>query len=269
MTEHIKELWSYRELIYNLVLRDLKVRYKHSFFGIAWSWLYPLGMMLVFTLVFKFISGRSDMPNYHIFVLSALLPWNFFSAAVSGGTPSIVVNGYLIKKVYFPREVLPIVTVLSSLVNFLLSLPVLFIIGWISGVHFTAWSLLLPVPILLEVLFALGLVFFLSTLQVFYRDISMLMDVMMLAWFFLTPIFYPIKQVPPIVNFFGLVFDPRLWLRRLNPMASIVASYQDLLYYGAPIGFDFFIRTAATVIVFLIAGYWFFHRFSGRFGEEV
>lgn len=268
MTKSLKELWNARELIYNLVLRDLKVRYKNSLLGIVWSWLNPLLMMLVFTFVFNVMQGRA-MPAYHIFVLSALLPWNYFSGAVSGGIRSIVSNGHLIKKVYFPREVLPVSLVLSNLVNFLISLPVLFILALISGLHFSPWLILLPIPILVETIFIIGIVLFLSTLEVFYRDTHMLMDVGMLAWFFMTPIFYSAQQLPPEASLLGYTFNPQRMIFWINPMASIINTYQDLIYRGAPTALDFLIRTAVTAIIVLVFGYWFFHKFSDRFGEEV
>jgi len=268
MIESLKELWNARELIYNLILRDLKVRYKNSLLGIFWSWLNPLLMMLVFTFVFNVMQGR-DMPNYHIFVLSALLPWNFFSGAVTGGIRSIISNGHLIKKVYFPRAVLPISLVLSNLVNFVISLPVLFILALISGMRFSTWLLLLPIPILVETIFIIGIVLFLSTLEVFYRDTHMLMDVGMLAWFFLTPIFYSVQQMPSQAHLLGYAFNPQRLIFWINPMASIINTYQDLIYRGAPTALDFLIRTAVTAVIVLIFGYWFFLQFSGRFGEEV
>ena len=128
MREHLKELWAYRDLVYNLVVRDLKVRYKNSLLGILWSWLNPLLMMLIFTFVFGYMWRNRTIDHPHILFLSALLPWNFFVGAVMGGIPSIVGNSHLVKKVYFPREALPISVVLSNLVNFLISLPVLLIL---------------------------------------------------------------------------------------------------------------------------------------------
>jgi len=268
MVKAIKELWQYRELIYNLVVRDLKVRYKNSFLGVIWSWLNPLLMMLVFTFVFDIMQGAA-MPNFHIFVLSALLPWNFFSGAVLGGIHSITGNGHLIKKVYFPREILPIATVLSSLVNFIIALPVLFILALISGVHFDHWLLLLPIPILVETIFAIGIVLILSTLEVFYRDTHMLMDVGMQAWFFLTPIFYPVEQLPQQINLLNWTLNPQRLIFWINPMASIINTYQDIIYRGFPTALDFLARTTITAILILGLGYWFFLRYSGRFGEEV
>lgn len=266
MINAIKELWQYRELIYNLVLRDLKVRYKKSFLGVIWSWLNPLLMMLVFTFIFR----RSDMRDFHIYVLSGILPWNFFSGAVMGGLYSIVSSGHLIKKVYFPREVLPISVVLSNLVNFLIGLPVLFLLALLSGVKLNTYVLLLPLPIIIQTLFAIGIVLILSTLEVFYRDTHMLMDVVMMAWFFLTPIFYTVSsQYPTEMQLLGVTFNPRRFIFWFNPMASIINTYQDLIYNGTLTVLPFLARTAVTALLILIIGYLFFLRFRGRFGEEV
>ncbi len=269
MVTWIKELWAYRDLVYNLVTRDLKVRYKNSLLGIVWSWLNPLLMMLIFTFVFDVLWVQHDIPNYHVLFLSALLPWNFFVGAVMGGIPSVVGNANLIKKVYFPREVLPISVVLSSLVNFLIGLPVFFVLAMASGVMPTRYVLVLLIPILIQLTFATGMVLILSTLEVFYRDTHMLMDVVIQAWFFLTPIIYPISTLPESVVLFGLTFNPRVWLFRLNPMASIVNTYQDILYRGTITTGDFLARTAVTALVIMVIGYWFFRHHSGKFGEVV
>jgi len=132
-------------------VRDLKVRYKSSALGIAWSWLNPLLMMVVYTIVFTVFLPRDDIPHYPIFLLCGLLPWNFFNDAVFQATGSIVSNAHLIKKVYFPREVLPISIALSNLVNFIISLPVLFILAFIFGAPLTWWALLLPFTIAIQV----------------------------------------------------------------------------------------------------------------------
>ncbi len=267
MRAHLKELWAYRELVYNLVVRDLKVRYKNSLLGVLWSWLNPLLMMLIFTFVFGYMWRNRTIPHPHILFMSALLPWNFFTGAVMGGIQSVVGNGSLVKKVYFPREVLPISVVLSNLINFLISLPVLLILIVLSGMPLTGWLLLLPLPILIQVTFAIGIVLFLSALEVFYRDTHMMMDVGMQAWFFLTPIVYTYRDLPEKATLFGVTFNPQLWLFRLNPMASIINTYQDLLYNGALTRFDFLARTAVTALLTLIFGYWFFTKHSRRFGE--
>ncbi|MGD8243890.1 MAG: ABC transporter permease [Anaerolineae bacterium] len=265
----LRELWQYRGLIRNLVTRDLKVRYRNSILGIVWSWANPLLMMLVFTVVFNFLFTRSDLPHYHVFLLCALLPWQFFSQAVSEATNSIVGNAHLIKKVYFPREVLPISVVLSNLLNFIIALPVFFGLALVSGATITPWALLLPIPILIQVAFSLGLCMILATLNVFYRDTRIILSVLIQAWFFLTPVFYPITQIGQEKTLLGVTFDAQLWLRRLNPMASVIASYRDLLYRGTYTGLDFLLRTAFTSLIILAIGYVIFLRYSPRFGEEV
>lgn len=265
----LRELWQYRELIRNLVRRNLKARYKNSFLGVAWSWVNPLLMMLVFTVVFNFLAGRSDLPHYHIFVLSALLPWNFFSSSISGATDSIIANATLVKKVYFPREVLPISVVLSNMVNFFMALPVFFTLVLISGAPISPWVLLLPIPLAIQLAFTIGVCLVLATIDVFYRDTQIIMEVLLLAWFFVTPIFYSITDVPQMATILGVEFDVRLWLHRLNPMASIIAAYRDLLYWGTPTAFDFLLRTAVTSLVVLFVGYLIFQHYSPRFSEEV
>ena len=270
MIEHLKELWSYRELIYNLVLRDLKVRYKNSVLGVVWSWLNPLLMMLVFTLVFDILGlGRQAIPNYHIFFLSAFLPWTFFASSIMGGIPSVVSSGHLVKKVYFPREVLPISVVLSNMVNFVISLPVLFVLALFSQHSFSLAVLWLPIPIFIEMMFALGIVLILSTLEVFYRDTHMLMDPVIQAWFFVTPVMYSVHTLPLTATLFKITFVPQLVLFWLNPMASITNTFQDILYHGELTNPRFLLRTSVTAFLILVFGYWFFRRFSHKFGEIV
>jgi ABC-type polysaccharide/polyol phosphate export permease len=275
LAARLRELWDYRNLVYNLVVRDLKVRYKNSVLGILWSLLNPLLMMLVFTFVFNVLAGSSGLPAYPAFVLSGILAWNLFATSIGGAITSIVSNAHLIKKVYFPREVLPISVVLANLVNYLLALPVYFILAILLGRDPTLWVLLLPAVILIQLFFTLGVSFILATLNVFYRDTQIVMEVVLLAWFFMTPIFYPISQVAPNglrIASLGLElssFDIQRWLRIVNPMASIVASYRDILYWGAQPGIDFFLRTAATSLFFLVAGYLIFQRFCPVFGEEI
>jgi lipopolysaccharide transport system permease protein len=268
MINRIAEVYHYRELIRNLVIRDLKVRYKNSVLGILWSLLNPLLMTIVFTVVFTLML-RNDTPNYPVFFMCGYLPWSFLSESVVGGTNSIVGNAHLIKKVYFPREVLPLSDVLSGLVNFLLALIVLFGMILVFRVGLTASVLLLPVVIVAQVLFSLGLVFFLSTANVFYRDTQHIMQVVMQAWFFLTPIFYPIDIIPESATVLGITIDLQLWVRRLNPMASLIASYRDILLRGAVPGLDFLFRTVITCLAVFVIGYLIFCRYSKVFGEEV
>jgi len=267
MIHRIKELLGYRELIRNLVIRDLKVRYKNSVLGVLWSLLNPLLMTLVFTVVFTLMMP-SDIDNFPVFFLCGFLPWSFLTASLTGATGSIVNNSSLIKKVYFPREILPLAEVLSNLVNFLVALLVLFGVIFASGVRLTPAALMLPLIVLAQVMFILGLALLLSTANVFFRDTQHIWQIISLAWFFLTPIFYPITILPKSAEILGLTLDIQLWSRRLNPMASLIATYQDALYYGHLTGLDFFLRTFATCLAVLVVGYAIFCRFSRVFGEE-
>ncbi len=263
------ELVQYRHLLRQLVILNLKVRYKNSALGFLWTLLNPLFMMLVFTVVFTIMLPNAALPRFPLFVLCALLPWQFFSTSVMMSTGSILGNSHLIKKVYFPREVLPLSTVLANLVNFALGLLVLFGMMVVLRAPLTIWILLLPLIIAVQLVFTLGCAFFLSTATVFYRDIPMVMDVVMLAWFFLTPIFYPMSVLPQSTEIFGVGLDVQRLAYILNPMASLVASYRVILYDGAPPAWDFLLRTTVTAIVFLIGGYLFFTRFRRSLAEEV
>jgi lipopolysaccharide transport system permease protein len=268
MQARISELVGYRELIRNLVARDLKVRYKNSVLGILWSLLNPLLMMTILTVVYT-VMMPSNIPDFPVFLLCGLLPWNFFSASMTAATGSIVDNAHLVKKVYFPREVLPISVVLSNLVNFLIALIVLFAMIAVFKVRLTAWVFLLPLIIFIQMMFTAGMALFLSTLNVFYRDTKIIVEVSMMAWFFVTPVFYPIDKLPPNYVLWGVNVDVQRWLRIVNPMASLVAAYRDVLFWGRMVGPDFLLRTFVTALVVLVGGYLVFVRYSRVFGEEV
>lgn len=265
---HLRELYRYRGLVLNLVLRDLKSRYKRSVLGFLWSLLNPLAMMMVFTVVFTVVMP-SQIENYPIFLLCGLLPWNFFTGALMVSMNSVAGNANLVKKVYFPREVLPISSVLASLVNFLLGMAVLMVVLIFFGGNFSQWLWLLPIVILIQTCFTLGVALFLSAVSVYYRDTLMIMDVVLLAWFFLTPVVYAIDILPKAHEIFGLTVDLQRLMHIVNPMASLIAAYRDLLYWGYRTDLDFFLRTAVTAVAVLIVGYWYFVRHSHDFGEKV
>jgi ABC-type polysaccharide/polyol phosphate export permease len=202
-------------------------------------------------------------------VICALLPWNFFASSISQSAGSIIEAAPLVKKVYFPREVLPISIVLGNLTNLVIALPVYFLLALIMGNPITLWVVALPLAVLVQVAFTIGVSLILSTLNVFYRDTGHILDVLLMAWFFVTPVLYPITVVPDQYFLLGATLNLQVWLRRLNPMASIIASYRDLLYWGAPTGWDFMLRTALISLMVLVVGYVVFVRYSPRFGEEL
>lgn len=274
MRASLRQIWAFRDLVLNLVIRDLKVRYKYSVLGILWSLLNPLFMMLIFALVFTLFL-KQEIVHFPVFFLSGQLPWNFLQASVMGATATIVGNGGLIKKVYFPREVLPLAFVLSNLVHFGLALLVLggFIIA--TGIGFTQHLVWLPLIIFLHFMFVMGLGFFTSAVNVFYRDTMMIMDVALQAWFFLTPIFYSMDIIPASASFMGWDIPVQRLVRWLNPMASIIDLYRNVLYgdpqnaIPGPPAISFLLRTGVTAFVVFFVGWWVFRRVSPRFGEEV
>lgn len=270
----LQELWSYRQLIRNMVARDLKARYKNSALGYVWSLLNPLLMMLVFWIVFSVLLNN-PIPMYPVFLIVALLPWNFAVTSVSGGMRSIIENANLIKKVYFPREILPITVVLSNLVNYIFALPVMFLVmagvQWfqLGYLNFSWTFLFLPVIVIIQVIFLIGVVLLLSTMAVFLRDTTHIVDILIQLWIFLTPVFFSLEQI--ISPMFARL------LRWVNPMASIIDFYRDILY-GQPSNviptpglpaLDGVFRTLLTALIVLALGAFVFHRYSGRFGEEI
>lgn len=270
------EIWGYRELIRNLVLRDLRARYKGSALGYLWTQLAPLGMMLVFVFVFGLLMP-SGIAQFPVFIIVALLPWNFTAEAVSNGTRSVIDNAALIKKVYFPREVLPLVNMFSSLLNYLLSLPMMFLVMalvqllTIGRLNFSWTFAYLPVLIIIQSVMLAGIALLLGAVAVFFRDIVHLVGIVVNVWFFLTPVIYPLTN-------FGDGLMVRL-LRWFNPMASLIEFYREVLYGAAvPAGqiptpgvpaLTSVLRVGITALALLVAGYLVFKRTSGRFGEEL
>ena len=275
------ELWSYRELIRNLVLRDLRVRYKGSVLGYLWTQIAPLLLMLVFWLVFS-VFFQSGIAMFPVFVLAGLLPWNYCNEAVSGGARSVIDSANLVKKVFFPREVLPLVSVLSSLVNFLLSLPMLILVAAAVQLLYPplrelgqltnlSWTIAyLPVLLLIQTLFLGGVALLLSALAVQYRDAVHLIGILLQFWFFLTPVVYSLDAIGGLTA---------LAVRWLNPMASLIEFYREVLYGsavpapqvptpGLP-AVDSVLRVLITSLMVLALGYWYFQRKSGEFGERL
>lgn len=255
----LTELYRYRELVYNLVSRDLKVRYKNSVVGVFWSLLNPLVMSAIFTFVFTVLMP-SGLPHYALYVLIGLLAWNWTVGAVVGGAQSIVVHGHLVKKVYFPTEVLPIATVISNSINFLLALIPVLVLMLGFGVVPGPQLILLPVAVLTQLIFLTGLALAASALNVPFRDTAAVLDVLMLGWFFLTPVFYRVED---------LAGEWSRLMYIVNPLASIIANYRVILYYNAWPDPLFMLRTLAQALVVLAAGYLVFGLLRDRLPEEV
>ena len=261
----VRELFTYGDLLRNLVVRDLKVRYRGSVLGFGWSLLNPLLMMGVFTLVFQVLANIDPIERYPFFLLAALVPWLFTQHAITSAMRSVTSNAQLIKKVYFPRELLPISAILASFINFILAYAVFWLVAIPFGVGTSIAMALIPLNMLLHLVFVLGLGLLLASVNVFLRDTEHIVEVGLLAWFFLTPIFYAMSIVPNAM-FLGL--DIHRWVFTLNPMATLVTNYRYAFMWGFfPIRHT--LVTGVIAIGLLGVGLWLFRRLSARFAEEL
>ncbi|MFC1754924.1 ABC transporter permease [Thermoproteota archaeon] len=221
MLNKFKEVYAYRELLISLSVKDFKVRYKSASLGFLWTILNPLFLMVVFSVVFSLIT-RIQIEKYPVFLLTGLIPWTFFTLSLSNATHSIIDNANLIKKVNFPRGVIPLSIILANLYNFLLSLSVLFVFLFFFKVNIGPQIMLLPFVILLQIIFLVGICLLTSSLNVVYRDVKFIVEAILVAWFYGTPIFYSLDMVPKKLYF--------IWI--LNPMTGIVSIYREILFYG-------------------------------------
>ncbi|MFB3916267.1 MAG: ABC transporter permease [Terriglobales bacterium] len=257
---NLRELCHYRELLYFLAWRNIKVRYKQTLLGAAWALLQPLATMLVFSIFFgKLAKIPSDGVPYPLFALAALLPWQLFSSALSECSNSVVSNQQLITKVYFPRLVVPLSAVMSSLVDFAIALVVLLAMMLGYGVVPHARVLLLPAFILFAVIAALSVGVWLSALTVEYRDVRYTVPFLMQFWMFATPVAYPSSLVP------------EKWraLMGLNPMAGVVEGFRwSLLGSGSGCG-PLMLVSVVIVAAMLIGGLVYFRRMEATFADRV
>jgi lipopolysaccharide transport system permease protein len=260
MINRLKELFSYRELLYTLTAREIQVRYRQSILGIAWAVLQPVALMLMFTLIFSvLLKVDSDDIPYPIFSYSALLPWTFFSNSLSSAIPSLESNAALIKKIYFPRELFPISSVLAAFVDFLIAAIIFLGLMFYYHVSFTT-NMLYVVPILLiQIIFTLGICFFASALNVYYRDIRYALPLLIQLWMYASPIIYPMSQVPDHLKTFYL----------LNPMAGIMDGYRNVLVKGLAPEFYYVGIAAAGAIILFVLGYLYFKRIEMTFADVI
>lgn len=196
MIVNLKELYEYREMIVNLVRKELRGRYKSSVLGFLWTFINPLCQIIVYTLVFSQIF-RMNIDKYYLFLTVVMIPWVFFNSSIAGGSMSVVSQQDLVKKIYFPREILPISFVTSCFVNMLLSFVVVFIVIAVSGLGFNAKALLyLPIIMIIQYVLVLGITLITSACNVYFRDLEHIIGVIMMAWIYLTPVMYDISYVP-------------------------------------------------------------------------
>lgn len=257
---YIKEIYASKELLINLTSKELKLKYRNSVLGFLWSFLNPILMLFVYTFAFKLILNQTT-PHFTVFLLCGLLPWNFFAAAVMGSTTSIIGNANLIKKVYFPREIIPLSIIFSNFINFIITLLILFVAIVLEGLNVGIPLIMLPVVLLLILGFTIGLSLMLSSLNVLYRDISHLVEVIFNLWMYLTPIVYPLTLLKKHPLFEKLIL--------LNPMTLMVESVRSILYTNT---FPYYLYILVIFIIDFILiffGFRLFRKIEVVFAEEI
>ncbi len=262
---NLSDLWAYRELVFFLTWRDIKVRYKQAALGVLWAVLQPVMIMVVFTVIFGKLAGLkpdAGIPAewYPVFSLAALLPWQLFQAALQRSSVSLVGNANLLTKVYFPRLIIPFSAVAAGLVDFFISLGVLFVMMVLYGVPFT-WNLLWLLPlVLLALITALAVGLWLSALNVQYRDVQQIVPFLLQAWMYASPVAYSIDLIPTT--------GPWRLLYGLNPMTGVIQGFRWALLGSNPPD-TLMVISIAMVLALLVSGLFYFRRMERKFADMV
>lgn len=252
--EELRGIWQYRDLIYQLVRRDVVTRYKRSVLGIAWTMLQPLGMMIIFSLVFsQLFHGVKGYPTY---VLSGLIAWTFFSQTTSAAINQMVWGGTLLRRIYLPRTSFAVSAIGTGLVNLAFSLVPLILIILFTGGHIGWSALFVPIAMILIASFALGTGLLLSTLAVYFPDVAEMYQIILLAWMYLTPIIYPKDIIPEAY---------RSWLLNLNPMYYLIQIFRQPLYDGVLPSWGTVLVGAGISVTVLVLGWFVFSSKADKF----
>ncbi len=253
------EIYDYRQMIFSLVRKDLRGRYKGSVLGFLWTFINPLLQLVVYTIVFSFILP-TNIDKYYLYLFVGLIPWIFFSSSITGGSSSIVAQKDLVKKIYFPRQVIPISYVTSCFVNMLLCFVVIFIVIIISGIGVNSAALLcLPIIMIVEYILALGMALFASAITVYFRDLEHILGILTMAWMYMTPIMYDKSIVP----------EELLPVFNLNPMTHVIECYRAVLYYKKVPELESLLSSLGLGILFLVLGHFVFLKLQKHFAEEL
>lgn len=258
--KNIRQIANYNELLFNLALREIKVKYKQSVLGILWVILQPLAMMVIFTVIFsRFVKVPSDGIPYPIFSLAALLPWSFFASALSHAIPSISSNSSLVTKIYFPREVFPLACLLAALFDFLITSIIFIIMMIFYNIPMTI-NILYVIPlVMIQITFIFGVSLFASAVNVYYRDVKYIVPFAIQLWMYASPVIYPVSIIPKHLQA----------LYMLNPMAPIIDGYRKTLLLGvAPDLFYLGIAAVVTAAIFIMS-YGFFKKTEMSFADVI
>lgn len=253
-----KSLYEYRELLKTSISKDIRGKYKNSILGIIWSFLNPLLQIAVYAIVFPLIM-KSDLPNYTVFLCCGLIPWNFFSSAISRTSFTMIENGNIIKKVFFPRQILPISVVTSEAVNFIISTIIILAFVLIYGMGITQFLIFYPLVLLVQYLLLIGISFIVSSVTVFFRDLQHFIGIALQLLFYATPIVYASNTIPE--NF--------QWILKFNPMTYVINGYRDIFYYQQAPDFVSLLIVLGISIILCVVGYMIFNKLQRRFAEEI
>ena len=255
--DEYRELWRYRNLVYQLVRRDIVTRYKRSVLGIAWTMLNPLGTTIVLAIVFSQVFGTQE--GYAAYVLSGLMAWMFFSQTTNACIVGLVWGGSLLKRIYIPRTIFSVSAIGTGLVNLLLSLVPLLIVMLYYGITPTLSALLLPIAILFLAMFSLGLGLLLSSIAVQYTDVAEMYQIILTAWMYLSPVIYPVEIIP----------EQWLWLVRLNPMYYLISFFRAFIYEGRFPPLNEYLICGGIATTMLLIGWFFFTRKADEFAYRI
>lgn len=253
-----KNLYNYRELIKTSVKKDIGGKYKNSFLGILWSFVNPLLQIAVYAIIFPLIM-KNNIPNYTVFMVCGLIPWNYFSTVINRASFTIIENGNIIKKVYFPREILPLSLVISETINFFISTIIIigFILGYKMGI--TKYILLYPLVLLIQYIMLLGISLIVSSVTVYFRDLQHFIGVLLQLFFYATPIVYSLETIPE--NF--------RWILKINPMTYIIEGFRDIFYYQKMPDIKMLCVILIISIILCVIGYMIFKNLQKKFAEEL
>ena len=253
-----KSLYEYRELLKTSISKDIRGKYKNSVLGIIWSFLNPLLQIAVYAIVFPLIM-KSNLPNYTVFLCCGLIPWNFFSSAISRTSFTMIENGNIIKKVYFPRQILPLSVVTSEAVNFVISTIIIlaFVLGY--GMGISKFIIFYPLVLLVQYLLLIGISFVVSSITVYFRDLQHFIGILLQLLFYATPIVYASNTIPE--NF--------QWILKFNPMTYVINGYRDIFYYQQTPDLVSIAIVLGISIGMCLVGYMIFNKLQKRFAEEI
>ena len=258
MVQMFKNLYAYRELLKSNTKKEIIGKYKGAWLGILWSLLNPILMLLVYSFIFPYIL-KVQVENYTMYLCVALLPWNFFTSTITLGTYVMITNGHIIKKVYFPREILPISVVVSGTVNFLITCIVMVLFLFAGGIGISWYIIFFPLILFLQMLIMMAITFVLSACTVYIRDLEHLVSLGLMMLFYGTPIVYTMETIPKSIS----------WILYLNPMTTIVTAYRDILYYQQLPNFNHLLIFGIISVVAFVFGYHIFKRLERNFAEEL